>query len=94
MSFQKCAGGISPEDAEREWFARLLWRAFPEARSENELADLAAGVLTSGNRPVTSRAVRNWLRKDNTPHFRYVLQVLAMAGAESVFSILDPERRA
>jgi hypothetical protein len=80
-SFRKSAGGLSPEDAERAWFARLLWRAFPEARSENELADLAAEALTSGKRPVTARSVRNWLRCENTPHFRYVLQVVAMAGA-------------
>lgn len=94
MSFRKSAGGVSPQDAERAWFARLLWRAFPEARSENELADLAAEVLTSGKRPVTARTVRNWLRCENTPHFRYVLQVVALAGAESVFEILDPERQA
>lgn len=87
MSFRKCGG----EEAERAWFAGLLWRAFPDARSENELAELAADVLTSDSRPVTSRTVRNWLRRENAPHFRYVLKVIALVGAETVFQIIDPE---
>jgi len=94
MSFRKSRGSLSPEEAERAWFAGLLWKAFPEARSENDLADMAAEVLTTDCRPVTSRAVRNWLRQENTPHFRYVLRVIALAGTESVFQILDPEARA
>lgn len=94
MSFQKDRGAFSPEDAERVWFASLLWRAFPEAQSENELAEVAAEVLTSDKRPVTPRTVRNWLRCDNSPHFRYVLAVIALVGAEAVFQIIDPEARA
>ncbi len=93
MSFRKSSGQLSPEDAERAWFASLLWRAFPEADSENDLSELAAEVLTSDCRPVTARTVRNWLRQENTPHFRYVLAVIALAGSETVFQILDPERR-
>jgi len=92
MSFRS-AGNLTPEDTERAWFAGLLWRAFPEASSENELAELAAQVLTTGNRSVTPRAVRNWLRRENTPHFRYVLAVIALAGTETVFQIIDPESR-
>ncbi|AGT09977.1 hypothetical protein JCM7686_2937 [Paracoccus aminophilus JCM 7686] len=87
MSFRKCSG----EEAERAWFASLLWRAFPEAQSENDLAERAAEVLTSDRRPVTSRTVRNWLRRENAPHFRYVLKVVALVGAEAVFQIIDPE---
>ncbi|WP_191569327.1 hypothetical protein [Paracoccus yeei] len=87
MSFRKCGG----EEAERAWFASLLWRSFPEARSENELAELAADVLTSDSRPVTARTVRNWLRRENAPHFRYVLKVIALVGAEAVFQVIDPE---
>lgn len=93
MSFRKGLRDLAPEEAERAWFAGLLRKAFPEARSEHELAELAAQVLTSDRRPVHPRTVRNWLRCENTPHFRYVLQVIAMAGAESVFQILDPEGR-
>lgn len=92
-SFRKCVP-VSPglrADEERSRFARLLWRAFPEAGSENELAALAAEVLTSDHAPVTARAVRNWLRCENTPHFRYVLRVIALVGAEAVFQLIDPE---
>ncbi len=83
--------GLTPEEAERRWFADLLWKAFPEARSENELAELVAEVLTTERRPIHPKTVRNWLRCDNSPHFRYVMRVLAMAGAESLFDIFDPE---
>jgi hypothetical protein len=91
MSFRN-TGGLAPEDRERAWFAGLLWRAFPDAKSENELAEMAAQVLTTGNRPVTPRAVRNWLRRENTPHFRYVLAVLNLAGTEAVFQFMAPEK--
>ena len=82
---------MTRDEAERDWFAGLLWRAFPEATSENHLSELAADTLTADRRPVTARTVRNWLRRENTPHYRYVLWVLALAGAERVFDILDPE---
>jgi hypothetical protein len=92
MSFRKSRGaGRGGEEAERAWFAGLLWRAFPEVVSENELADVVAMVLTSDRRPVTARTVRNWLRGDNSPHFRYVLRVVALVGAEAVFQVIDPE---
>lgn len=52
---------------------------------------MAAEVLTRDARPVTSRSVRNWLRCNNTPHYRYVLGVIALAGSEAVFEMLDPE---
>lgn len=90
-SYRNC---MTPEEAERAWFAGLLWRAFPEARSENELAQLVAEVLTTDKRPCHAKTVANWISKDNAPHFRYVLKVIALAGAESVFEIIDPERAA
>ena len=82
---------LGDEAAERAWFARMLWRAFPEADSENALAHIAAGVLSREGRPVTPRAVRNWLRAENTPHFRYVLAVMALVGAEAVFARISGE---
>ena len=94
MSFRKSRSALSPQDAEREWFASLLWRAFPEASSEYDLAQLVAEVLTKDGRPIDARTVRNWLRCENTPHFRYIIRVIAIAGAESVFQIIDPETRA
>ncbi len=84
---------LTGQEAERLWFAGLLWKAFPEARSENELAELVAEVLATERRPIHRRTVRNWLRGENTPHFRYVMRVLAMAGAESLFEIIDGERQ-
>lgn len=92
MSFRKSRrGALTPEAAERAWFAGLLWKAFPDASSENELAEIAAEVLTKDNRPVTSRTVKNWIACENTPHFRYVLAVIALVGAEAVFQVIDPE---
>ncbi|SOH93352.1 hypothetical protein SAMN06273572_10228 [Monaibacterium marinum] len=79
------------EGAERAAFARMLWSAFPEARSEHELCELAAMVLTDDARPVNPRTVRNWLQCENAPHFRYVVRVMALAGAEAVFALIDPE---
>lgn len=83
--------GLTQEEAERKWFAGLLWKAFPEARSENELSELVAEVLTTDKLPVHAKTVKNWLRCDNAPHFRYVMRVFAMAGAESLFQIIDAE---
>lgn len=83
--------GMTAEEAERRWFAELLWKAFPEARSENQLAELVAEVLTTERRPINPRTVRNWLRCENAPHFRYVTRVLALAGAECLFDLFDPE---
>lgn len=83
--------GLAPEDAERRWFAGLLWKAFPDARSENDLTELVAEVLTTERRPIHPRTVRNWLRCENAPSFKYVMRVLALAGAESLFDIFDPE---
>ncbi|MDI3335888.1 hypothetical protein QKW60_05685 [Defluviimonas aestuarii] len=94
MSFRKSRGALSPVEAERAWFAGLLWKAFPEAVSENELAEIAAEVLTKDHRPVTSRTVKNWIACENTPHFRYVLAVIALVGAEAVFQVIDPEAAA
>ena len=82
---------VNRDDAERDWLAALLWRAFPEAVSENHLSELAAQTLTADRRLVTARAVRNWLRRENTPHYRYVLWVIALAGAERVFEFLEPD---
>ena len=91
MSFQKFIGPhfrgpLSPVEAEREWFARLLWRAFPSA-SENELSETAAAVLG-----VSSRQVRNWLRCEHDARWRDVAKVLLIAGGEVVFKVMEPRR--
>jgi len=81
---KSCRNGLTAVEAEREWFIRMLWRAFHEAHSENELADLVAKLLTTKRRPINARTVRYWLRGDTTPHFRYVMPILALAGAERI----------
>lgn len=96
MSFQKHHGSkfggaafrgpLSPVEAERAWFAALLWRAFPSA-SENELSERAGPVLG-----VSARQVRNWLRSEHDARWRDVMKVLAIAGGEVVFRALEPRR--
>lgn len=79
---QKCA---NPEEISRELFARLLWSLFPKARSENELAELVAEMLGGANLPIHSKTVRNWLRCDNAPAFRYIMFVISVTGPEALF---------
>lgn len=70
---------IDTETAYRMWFRDLLWRAFP-ANSDSARAERAAKVLD-----VSERQVRNWLRCEHDPKLRYVMAVIAIAGAEVVF---------
>lgn len=90
-SFIKYSGHVPPEDSELDWFVGLLWRAFPEARSQNELAELVAQAFASDRRPLDKRTVINWLGRRNSPHFRYVLKAIALAGVEMVIGLADPE---
>lgn len=88
-SFMKSSSARATHpEAERKFIADALWKAFPEARSEAELASLVAEVLTTEARPIHARTVRNWLRGENTPHWRYVVPILSMAGAEAVFDMI------
>lgn len=89
INFRKASTGVSREDAERAWFASLLWRAFPNARSENDLAQSAAKVLTRKKAPVSPRQVRNWLRGESCAKLPHVMAVLAVAGAEIVFTKIE-----
>lgn len=91
MSFQKYSGPqfcgqVSPVEADRAWFAALLWRAFPSG-SENELSETAAAVLG-----VSARQVRNWLRCEHDARWRDVVKVLVIAGGEVVLSRWEPRR--
>lgn len=79
------------DEVEKRRFARMLWKAFPEATSERELAELVAEVLTNEQQPVHWKTVRNWLQGDNTPHFRYVMRVIALVGIECLLDIIDVE---
>lgn len=46
--------------------------------------------ISGKNRKVTPRAVRNWIRCENTPHFRFVLTVYALAQGERIAKALLP----
>ena len=87
-SFRKCSGH---EESDLAWVGKALWRAIPEARSEHELSEIAAELLSTPKATVTPRTVRNWVRGVSTPHFRYVRSILVMAGAEAVFNLIDAE---
>lgn len=89
---KSCRNPIAAEEHERKWFVELMWQAFPEATSENELAELVAEFLTKENRQIHAKTVRNWLRQDNAPHFRYVFPILSLAGVEHVLDLIYPER--
>lgn len=92
-SCQKYRNGLTREEAERSWMVRQMWRAFPEATSENELARLVAEHLSKEGRPVEERTVRYWLRQVTTPNWRYVVPILALAGSEAVFDLIFPEEK-
>lgn len=79
---------LTTDDAECEWIARMLWKAFPEARSENDLAELVSSHFTRRGRDVTKRTVRYWLSQETTPHWRYVVELMALAGAERAFELI------
>lgn len=87
-SCQKRGVGLVTEDAERAWLVSVIWKAFPEARSEADLAERVARYLTRKGRPVEVRTVRYWLRSETSPHFRYVTELLALAGAERAFEFI------
>lgn len=80
------SNSVDHSAASRRWFSNLLWRAFP-SRSENDLANKAASVLD-----VSPRQVRNWLRGENDASLRYVTAVLAIAGAEMIFTKIEGRR--
>lgn len=93
-SEKSCRNGMTQIEAEREWIVRMLWKAFPDAVSENDLAEMVAEHLATERRPICARTVRFWLRQETTPHFRYILRILALAGAEAAMdAIFGPETR-
>ena len=65
-------------DEDLRQFVAAMWKAFPQARSENELAEMVAAHLNKERRQISERTVRYWLRRVTSPHFRYVTRVLNM----------------
>lgn len=64
----------------------MLWRAFPSP-SEHDLANKAARALD-----VSPRQVKNWLREEHDASLRYVTAVMMIAGAESVFGVIEERK--
>ncbi len=76
-------------DDRNERLARCLWRAFPEARSENHLSELAEQALLreSGQR-MTARGIRKWLSGDTMPQARNIAALAVLIGAEAVMDAI------
>jgi hypothetical protein len=77
------ANSVEHRAKSRRWFRDLLWYAFP-SDSENSLAEKAAPVVG-----VSERQIRNWLGCHNDAALSHVLAVLAVAGAEVIFTKIE-----
>ena len=73
------------EERRRRWFSDLLWRAFPGS-SVAAKARAAAPALG-----MSERQVRALMMGEHDAKLGTVLAVLAIAGAESILEIMDPE---
>ena len=80
-------------DQDLERFVRAMWRAFPEATSENHLATLVTDFLNKERREVSIRTVRYWISHATSPHFRYVTRVLGALEDDDLTKIIRGRRR-
>jgi len=64
-------------DKELSVLVEAMWKSFPGARSERELACLWADHLSQSGFTVSDRAVQYWLRRRTSPHFRYMRPIAA-----------------
>lgn len=91
-SFQKSRGGEnSSQDLmsqDLDWRSRqvvsALWRAFPEAVSEHDLAQMAAPYFRDlrHGRPIAPRTVRLWLSGVSLPRMEHFCVLVALVGAD------------
>lgn len=66
-----------------------LWRAFPEAQSENHLSKLASeALMKEGGEQVTDRGVQKWLSGETLPRARNMAGLALLIGAETAMDIL------
>lgn len=73
------------EEASRR-VAVALWKAFPEATSENNLAEIASEYFRkSDGSPVSPRTIKYWLRGDTHPSFLHTMALVRMVGASVIF---------
>lgn len=74
---------VASKEKRRRWFADLLWRTFPGA-SMREKAQRAAPVLD-----LSPRQIENLMKMEHDAKLPTVLAVLALAGAECIFEIIE-----
>lgn len=77
------AYSVVAKEKRRRWFADLIWRTFPGS-SMREKAQRAAPVLD-----LTPRQIENLMRMEHDAKLPTVLAVLALAGAENIFEIIE-----
>ena len=90
-SFQKDQRPLTPEDEQKRRVQEALWTAFPEARSETDLARLAAAHFTSNGRKVSRRTVRYWLRGETFPDFMHARALTRLVGPDHFYREDDKE---
>lgn len=84
LSFQK-----RPQPSGRhKILVDALWRAFPEAQSENHLSKLAAEALFREGEEITDRGVRKWLSGETLPRAKNMAALALLIGAEKAMDIL------
>lgn len=83
---QKCSpqrGALTEYEAKMGRVIAALWRAFPEAVSENDLATRAAPYFRKRcGAAIDPRTVRLWLNGTSMPSSEYILVLIGMVGAE------------
>lgn len=85
LSFQKCKNRLS----RHALLKAALWRAFPDATSENDLSKKAAeAMLKEGGEDITDRGVRKWLAGDTLPRAKNMAALALLIGAETAMDIL------
>lgn len=83
-------GHLTKEQVEKRRVQAALWRAFPEANSENELCLMAVGYFFDENgRPVSKRTVKYWLRGETLPNCIHYRTLIGMVGVEFFFPSTD-----
>lgn len=87
MSFQKCGPSV-PQVTKDGWLSsrvnQALWSAFPDATSDNDLAERAAPYFRNKRtgEQIDPRTVRLWLRGSSIPQGEHMLALIWMVGAD------------
>lgn len=80
-------GDLTPREAQRAWFASLLYRAFP-GETDSEVAKLASAELTRLGARASVRQVHYWLKLEHDPSFHTVNTVLALVGPDRIHDVV------